>query len=404
MSAAAVIDATSAHALSSGLPVGYAVSVGVACCATLAALTSRSAGGPLGQVRYLTSFVVNEQPVLAGYWLGAATVLAAAQGDLTGPAAWTVAAIAALTVAALIVLAVRALPAASVIDSALDDGLGTGWREEGGDSSSRTRTPRYERTRLLWPLLVRRRDVRRRAGIRYGDTGRANLLDLYQSRRGAASGELRPVLVHLHGGALVRGRKNREGLPLIYRLASRGWVCVSPNYRLRPSAQWPDHVIDVKKVIAWIRAHGPDHGADPDRIFLAGGSSGAQLAAIAALTPSDPRFQPGFEQADTAVCAAISLYGHYGSGDAGPGTPPSSPLAYIRPDAPPFFIAHGDSDTLLPARAAREFAAALRARSRGAVVYAELPGAQHQFDLFHSVRCTAVTNGIEAFAAWVLRG
>jgi len=207
----------------------------------------------------------------------------------------------------------------------------------------------------------------------------------------------------LHGGALVTGRKNREGLPLLYRLASRGWVCVSPNYRLRPAARWPDHVIDVKKVIAWLREHGPEHGADPDRIFLAGGSSGALLAAVAALTPSDPRFQPDFEDADASVCAVIALYGHYGWGDAGPGTAPSSPLAYLQADAPPFLVAHGDRDTLLPASAAGQFAAALRERSRSPVVYAELPGAQHQFDLFHSVPCTAVVNGIEAFAAWVLR-
>jgi hypothetical protein len=35
------------------------------------------------------------------------------------------------------------------------------------------------------------------------------------------------------------------------------------------------------------------------------------------------------------------------------------------------------------------------------VVYAELPGAQHAFDLFHSLRFEAVVDGIEAFAAWV---
>jgi acetyl esterase/lipase len=264
-------------------------------------------------------------------------------------------------------------------------------------------TPRHERARFLWPLHVRRHDVQRIGGIRYGDAGRANLLDLYRSRRDPAAGELRPVLVHLHGGALVMGRKNREGLPVIYRLASRGWICVSSNYRMRPEAQWPDHLVDVKKVIAWIRAHGPEYGADPNRIFRAGASSGAQLAAVAALTPSDPRFQPGFAEADTSVCAAISLYGYYGPGAAGPATPPSSPHAYIGPAAPPFFIAHGDCDTLIPVSAARQFAAALRARSRAAVVYAELPGAQHQFDLHHSIRCTAVTNGIEVFAAWVLR-
>jgi acetyl esterase/lipase len=74
----------------------------------------------------------------------------------------------------------------------------------------------------------------------------------------------------------------------------------------------------------------------------------------------------------------------------------------VHADAPPFFVAHGDRDTLLPASAAREFAAALLDRSRGPVVSAALPGAQHQFDLFHSIRCIAVCNGIEVFAAWVL--
>jgi hypothetical protein len=34
-------------------------------------------------------------------------------------------------------------------------------------------------------------------------------------------------------------------------------------------------------------------------------------------------------------------------------------------------------------------------------VYAELPGAQHSFDLFHSIRFETLIDGIEAFAAWV---
>jgi acetyl esterase/lipase len=385
------------------MPVGYVVTIALACCCTLAALTSRRAGGVLGPVQYFLGFVVNEQPVLACYWLGAATLLAAAQGDMRAPVAWLAAGAAAILVGGLVLLAVRSLPAGAVIDQALDDGLPASWHAAAGVRSAADLTPRFQAARLLaWPLLVRRLDVRRIAGIRYGDAGRANLLDVYRCRRRPAGQDLRPVLVHVHGGALVMGRKNREGLPLMYRLASRGWVCVSPNYRLRPAARWPDHVVDVKKVIAWLREHGPEHGADPDRIFLAGASSGAQLAAVAALTSADPRFQPGFAEADTSVCAAIARYGHYGWSDPGVGAPSSSPLAYVHADAPPFFVAHGDRDTLLPASAAREFAAALRDRSRSPVVYAELPGAQHQFDLFHSIRCIAVCNGIEAFAAWVL--
>lgn len=52
----------------------------------------------------------------------------------------------------------------------------------------------------------------------------------------------------------------------------------------------PNHLIDVKKVIAWVREHGEEYGADPSNLFLAGNSSGAHIAAIAGLTPNDPRF------------------------------------------------------------------------------------------------------------------
>jgi acetyl esterase/lipase len=80
---------------------------------------------------------------------------------------------------------------------------------------------------------------------------------------------------------------------------------------------------------------------------------------------------------------------------------PSSPLVYAGPDAPPFFVAHGDKDSLLPVSAARLFVERLRATSSNPVVYAELPGAQHGFDRFHSLRFDTVVDAIEAFAAWV---
>jgi acetyl esterase/lipase len=52
---------------------------------------------------------------------------------------------------------------------------------------------------------------------------------------------------------------------------------------------------------------------------------------------------------------------------------------------------------------ARAFVARLRSTSRQPVVYVELPGGQHAFDLFHSIRFDTVVNAIEAFAAWVIR-
>ena len=56
---------------------------------------------------------------------------------------------------------------------------------------------------------------------------------------------------------------------------------------------------------------GPSYGGDPDFIAITGGSAGGHLAALAALTPNDPEYQPGFEDADTTVQAAVPHYGVY---------------------------------------------------------------------------------------------
>lgn len=116
-------------------------------------------------------------------------------------------------------------------------------------------------------------------------------------------------------------------------------------------------------------------------------------------------YQPGFESADTSVTAAICLYGYYGhffgeEPDVAPS--PNQPYAYLNSGAPPFLIAHGTKDALATVEGTRYFVDRLRRVSDSTVVYAELPGGQHAFDLFHSARFEAVVDGVEAFAAWVL--
>ena len=140
------------------------------------------------------------------------------------------------------------------------------------------------------------------------------------------------------------GAKSREARALFYRLAGHGWVCASANYRLREAGRFPNSLIDAKKAIAWARRHAPEYDADPTVLVVAGSSAGAHLASMAALTPNDPAFQPGFAHEDTSVSAAVCLYGYYGNrGFTGPLA--SSPLAYAHADAPPFFVAHGTNDT-----------------------------------------------------------
>jgi acetyl esterase/lipase len=93
------------------------------------------------------------------------------------------------------------------------------------------------------------------------------------------------------------------------------------------------------------------------------------------------------------------LYAYYGS--VASGGPPSSRLGYSTTNAPPCFVVHGDQDTLVIVEDARGFVEQLRATSSNPVVYAELPGAQHGFDLFRSRRFDTVVDAIEAFTAHI---
>jgi acetyl esterase/lipase len=381
------------------VPIGYLVTTALAALVTIFALAPpRPRHSSPTNRSYWLGFLVNELPFVLFYVLLASTLLAIGQRDLATPLGWVGFGLAVLTTVGLVIVVRRALQTRPVIDRALSEGLGAGWRSAIDPELAARLRRRLPFARILFaPFFHRGGDVERIANISYGNAGKWNLLDVYRHRSHPSRG---PTLVYFHGGAFRSGRKSREALPLIYRLASQGWVCINANYRLSPSARFPDHLIDVKKVIAWVREHGHEYGADPAVVFVAGSSAGGHLGSMAALTPNDPAFQPGFEDADTSVTAAVSLYGFYGS----PGTDrprPSSPMAYVTADAPPFFVSHGDKDTVVVVEDARRFAEQLRNTSANPVVYAELTGAQHTFDLFHSIRFETVVDGIEAFAAWV---
>ena len=210
------------------------------------------------------------------------------------------------------------------------------------------------------------------------------------------------MLIHVHGGSWTGGRRARQSRTLRTQFASAGWISVSAGYRVSPEATFPDHVIDVKRVIAWVRAQADDLGADPSCIVLSGVSAGTHLSVLAALTPNEPAWQPGFEQADTSVSGCIAVSGIYDLLDRNGDHPGSklvpfmtsvvlksdpvadraawdaaSPICRVHAAAPPVFAIHAAQDTLVWREEARRFVDALRAVSLAPVAYAELPGAQH---------------------------
>ena len=88
----------------------------------------------------------------------------------------------------------------------------------------------------------------------------------------------RPVVVWLHGGALING--NREGIDnrLKTAMLESGYIVVSLDYRLAPETQLPDIITDVEDAFQWIRTKGPElFQADIQRIAVAGGSAGGYL-------------------------------------------------------------------------------------------------------------------------------
>ncbi len=323
--------------------------------------------------------------------------------------------------------AVVARRAGAVVEQALREGLGPRYAEGIPTRAVGPHPPAIDWRHVLVPFPIRHPEVERVRDIVYARAGGRDLkLDVYRHRNHPAGC---PTLLQIHGGAWILGSKNEQGLPLMHHLAARGWVCVAADYRLSPHATFPDHVVDLKRAIAWIRAQGAAYGADPDFVVVTGGSAGGHLAALVALTPNDPEYQPGFEGVDTAVEGCVAFYGVYDFTDQGGLWPDdglrrllerrvlkvpfasapeayekASPLSRLRPDAPPFFVLHGTHDTLVPVEEARRFAAAFRRVARAPLVYAELPGAQHAFDLFPSVRSLLVIPAVERFLAWVHAG
>jgi acetyl esterase/lipase len=326
----------------------------------------------------------------------------------------------ALSMAGLGALVVSGNGARREVEHALREGLGADYAI--GLEPTDLATPWRQ---LVLPFRMRDPAVVRMRNVAYAPGGRRFTLDVFHHERRPAG---RPVLLHVHGGSWVIGNKEQQGIPLMQHMAARGWVCVSANYPLSPRSSWPAHVVALKRALAWIRAYGGEYGADPSFVAVTGGSAGGHLAALLALSPGDPAFQPGFEEADTSVQACVPHYGAYDfAAETGTratkerlrwvakrvvGKDPerypeiyraASPLARVSEDAPPFFVIHGHDDTLIPVPEARSFVDALRAVSRNPVAYAELAGAQHAFDVFPSIRSAHVVRGVERFLEWAYR-
>jgi acetyl esterase/lipase len=239
--------------------------------------------------------------------------------------------------------------------------------------------------------------------------GREHQLDLFLPK--GAQGY--SVVLLVHGGAWMMGDNRCCGLHSSVGefLARHGIGAALPNYRRSPWVKHPQHVRDIARAFAWVRAHIADRGGSPEQLFLAGHSAGGHLVALLGTDETYLKAE-GLQTAD--VKGVIALSGVYeippgkmrallggptllafrldemfplrgGSGRFWPPPPwppgipirlnvfapafgndpqvraNASPLSHVRPGLPPFLIVHAGNDLPTLPRMAEKFHQALLA-------------------------------------------
>ena len=255
------------------------------------------------------------------------------------------------------------------------------------------------------------------ADLAYAGESRAQALDLWVP---TGSPRPYPLVIFVHGGGFSGGDKGAVGSKVGPLLAA-GYAVASVNYRLSGQAGFPAAPRDVKAAVRFLRAGATTYGVDPRRFAAWGESAGANLAALTGTTGDQRTLldDPGLGDVTTsaAVQAVVEWYGpidfaqresELRSGGTDCRTPQlveaerfttgylgqdvdgvpdraaaANPISYVRAarSLPPFSIATGTADCLVPVAQAQQLAVALH--SAGALVDLRLlRGAVHADPLF----------------------
>ena len=211
-------------------------------------------------------------------------------------------------------------------------------------------------------LPAQRGPFERIAGIAYAP-GARRALDVYRPLAVRDA----PVVVFWYGGAWVEGSKDD------YRfvgaaLAEAGCLAILPDYRLYPAVIFPAFLDDCALAVRWAIGNATRHGGDPRRVYLAGHSAGAHMAAMLAVQPAR-LVSAGADPA--AIRGLVGLSGPYvlqpnsrtlNAIFAPPYGPADwQPVAQVTAAAPPALLLHGAADELVQPVQSERFAAVLRA-------------------------------------------
>lgn len=216
----------------------------------------------------------------------------------------------------------------------------------------------------------------RRVGVQYAQGKLSPLLaDMYLPKRAT----LLPAIIFIHGGGWTGGSRTQWS-KLIEPFAEHGYVGMAIDYDLSPGVRFPVALEECKQAVRWLRAHASEYRVDPDRIAVAGGSAGGELAALVALTRNDSRYEGAgtFKSFSSNVKAAIlysadldltkfserddAILAYLGSSCSAQRDLclQASPQFHLSGELPPVFIGHGNADRDVPYSQFTDFVAAYK--------------------------------------------
>src|SRR5215831_2959076 len=202
--------------------------------------------------------------------------------------------------------------------------------------------------------------------VEYSGVGGRQTMDIIRPKE--PSNSPRPAVLLVHGGGFRAGTKESY-IPLAIKLAERGYVAATANYRLSPRNQFPAAVQDAKAAVRFLRANAVKFNLDANHIGALGGSAGGHLVLMLGLTAGVEEFEgsgPNRDQSSAVQCV-VDDYGptdftqsYSKSVDAAEVLPKflggdldherlihmrASPLNWITPNAAPTLAIHGTADT-----------------------------------------------------------
>lgn len=231
-------------------------------------------------------------------------------------------------------------------------------------------------------------------------------LDLYMPPRKAGP---KPLILYVHGGGWMNSDSRHFGaiadLPaLLARLAGEGFVVAAIEYRHAREAAFPAQGHDVRAALRFLKANADRFGIDPARTGVIGGSAGAHLAGLLALSCGDARLDPDGTKAPAGSECVQAFVGWYGVYDATAlaaqrpsgrdggiegllgctgGCPADklalvSPVTYLDRSDPPTLLIHGTEDKTVPVEQSHLLEE--RMKAAGVPVSAiYIPGVDHSF-------------------------